>query len=339
MKYALLMLAAAAAGSPQDPLRVCATTPELGALVREIGGDAVALTVFTKPTEDPHFVEAKPSFVKAVSEAEALVVNGLELETGYLPVLLRNSRNDRVLAGAPGYIDASSVVPPKDVPSGPLDRSRGDVHPNGNPHFMLDPLAGLKVAELIRDRLSALRPGAAPGMRERFDLFRAKLGAKLVGKTLAEKYKGEFEKLAGLAEHGKLADFLKSSGQEAALGGWVGRMAPFRGTRAVGDHPMWTYFAERFGIEIVGYLEPLPGITPTTRHLGKLVEDMKQKQVKLIFTSAYYDPKHAQVVAQATGAKALLMANQAGARPGTDDYLGMVEYNVVQAATALEGGR
>lgn len=334
----VFLLAASALGAAQDPARICATTPELGAIVREIGGDSVALTVFTKPTEDPHYVEAKPSFVKALSVAEALVVNGLGLEAGYLPVLLKNCRNDRVLPGRPGHVDASTVITPKEVPTGPVDRSKGDVHAGGNPHYMLDPLNGLKVAELVRDRLSALRPEFGPRFRARYDALRARLGEKLVGTALAEKYKTEFEKLATLAEAGKLSDFLKSSGQESALGGWLGRLARHRGVRAVGDHPMWGYFGDRFGIEVIGHLEPLPGITPTTRHLGKLVDDMKQNRVRLILVSAYYDPRHAQAVAGPTGAAVLLMANQAGARPGTEDYVSMADYNVEQVAKVLEAG-
>ena len=142
----------------QEPLRVCATTADLGSLVRQIGGDQVTLTVFAKPTEDAHFVEAKPSYVKSLHDADLLVLTGLELEVGYLPVLIRNARNERVVRSAPGYVDASAVIEPREVPTGTIDRSQGDVHPFGNPHYLTDPLNGLRVAALLRDKLGEVRP-------------------------------------------------------------------------------------------------------------------------------------------------------------------------------------
>ena len=135
------------------PLKVCATVPELGSLVREIGGNQVAVTVFAKGTENPHFVEAKPSLIKELSQADLYVQMGLELEVGWAPVLLQNASNGKVLQGARGYLDASTVINPMDIPSGTIDRSMGDVHPYGNPHYLTDPLNGLKVAALIRDKL------------------------------------------------------------------------------------------------------------------------------------------------------------------------------------------
>src|SRR5262245_27303768 len=151
----LVAVLGAAAAADAEPLRVVATTPDLASLVRAVGGDQVSITVLAKPTEDPHFVEAKPSFVKALSEADLYVSNGLQLEMGYAPVLLAGARNPRIVPGAPGHLDASVAVTPLDVPTGTVDRSMGDVHPFGNPHYLLDPLLGLKVAGLVRDALVA----------------------------------------------------------------------------------------------------------------------------------------------------------------------------------------
>ena len=149
------------------PVQVCATVPELGNLAQEIGGDQVKVTVFAKSQEDPHFIEAKPSFIKALSQADLFLQIGMELEIGYAPVLLQNARNSRVLIGAPGYVDASKVITPMEVPTGIVDRSMGDVHPQGNPHYLLDPLNGLLVARLIRDRLIEVRPEKKPFFEER----------------------------------------------------------------------------------------------------------------------------------------------------------------------------
>jgi ABC-type Zn uptake system ZnuABC Zn-binding protein ZnuA len=330
---ASLLLAASAAAAP---LAVDATLPDLGSIVREVGGDEVQVTVFTKGMEDPHFVEARPSFIKALSEADLLVLAGLDVEVGWLPVLLQNCRNASVLPGGRGHLDASTAITPLDVPTGVLDRSMGDVHPLGNPHYLADPLNGLKVAALVRDRLAALRPEKREDFAARYDAFRRRLGERLVGDRLASTY--EFEKLATLAEYGKLDAFLRAQGDEALLGGWLGAVRPLRGMKVVDDHPMWAYFARRFGLDVVGHLEPKPGIPPTTRHLAELIALMRAQDVRLILAAAYYDPRHARFVAEETGARVALMANLVGARPGTDDYLAMIDYNVRQISTA-GGGR
>lgn len=329
---ALLVLAPIPA-TALEPLKVVATVPTLGALVREIGGPLVSVTVLAKPTEDPHFVEAKPSSVKALSEADLYVQVGLQLEIGYAPVLLTGARNPNILAGQKGYVDASVAITPLDAPTTAIDRSMGDVHPAGSPHYLLDPINGLKVAALLRDALSALRPADAAAFAANYDAFRQRLDADLVGPALAKKY--DAEKLATLFEYGKLLPFLEQQGAAAELGGWLGALAPYRGVRAVDDHPTWTYFARRFGIEIVGHLEPQPGVPPTTRHLQEIVDLIKTEHVPLLLAAAYYDPRHADFVARQTGATVVRMANQVGARPGTGDYLAMVSHNVAQLAAAL----
>jgi zinc/manganese transport system substrate-binding protein len=320
----------------QEPLRVATTTPELGSLAREIGGEHVTVVVFAKGTEDVHFVEAKPSFIKELSQVDVYIQAGMDLEVGWAPVLLQNARNSKVLPGAPGYIDASTVITPLEVPTGPIDRSMGDVHPAGNPHYLTDPLNGLRVAELLRDTFSALQPAKQAYFAERYTAFRKRLGAALVGETLAQKY--DVTKLALLFEHGRLAAFLQSQNEAHLLGGWLGRLLPYAGTKAVADHNLWPYFAQRFGLTIRGFMEPKPGVPPTTRHLQLLVQTMQAEKIGIILASAYYDPRHAQFLGQHTGAKIVPMAHQVGARPGTDDYLGMIDYDVRQLVAALGNG-
>jgi ABC-type Zn uptake system ZnuABC Zn-binding protein ZnuA len=317
------------------PLQVAVTIPDLGSLVREIGGDQVAVTVFAKGTEDPHFVEAKPSFIKTLSEADLFVEGGMEGEMGWAPVLLQNARNANVLPGARGFLDASTVITPLDVPTGPVDRSMGDVHPAGNPHYLPDPINGLRVARLIRNKLIELRPDRQRYFEERYASFRQRLGTALVGEALAKKY--DVEKLALLFEAGKLGDFLKSQGEESLLGGWFGLMLPYRGAKVVTDHNTWAYFARRFGISVIGFLEPKPGLPPTTKHLSALVETMRDQGVKVILANPYFDPRFAQFVAERTGAQVVNMAHQVGARPGTNDYIAMIDYDVRQLAVALRG--
>lgn len=308
------------------PLKVCATLPDLGSLVREVGGPDVALTVFAKGTEDPHFVETLPSFVKALSEADLLVVMGLDFEIGMMPVLVQGARNPTASPGGRGYVDASTVIQPLEVPSAPVDRSMGDVHPYGNPHYLTDPLNGLRVARLLRDRFAAVRPEDRSFFEGRYADFRSRLAKAMVGDALAAKY--DFEKLATLIEYGRLDAFLDQQGDGDRLAGWLARMQAHPHAKVVDDHNIWTYFARRFSLDVVGHMEPRPGIPPTTRHLGELVERMRAEHVRVILAAAYYDPRHAQFLAAETGAKVVPLANQVGSRPGADDYLSMIDYNV-----------
>lgn len=317
------------------PFQVCATVPDLGNLAQEIGGDQVKITVFAKSQEDPHFIEAKPSFIKALSQADLFLQIGMELEIGYAPVLLQNARNSRVLFGAPGYLDCSTPISRMNVPTGPVDRSMGDVHPLGNPHYMADPLNGLLVARLIRDRLIELRPEKKSFFDERYTMLYRKIGDGLVGEKLVRKY--EFEKLASLYEGGKLEPFLKEQKEEGLLGGWLGMMLHYQGSKVVADHNLWPYFARRFGISVVGFMEPKPGISPTTSHLQSLIQQMKAEGVKVILASPYYDIRYAQFVSKNTGAKIAPLAHQVGSRPGTDNYFNMIDYNVRQLVTAFRG--
>ncbi|HMP74983.1 MAG TPA: metal ABC transporter substrate-binding protein [Kiritimatiellia bacterium] len=297
-KILFLALAFLGAAAHAAPLRVCATTPDLGALVREIGGDLVEVTVFAKPGDDPHFLDARPSFIRALNQADVYVETGLELEIGWAPLLLQGARNPRVMPGRPGHIDASRAITPLGVPEGQIDRSHGDVHPGGNPHYLLDPIRGLAVAGLLRDRLITLRPEEADRIRARHDDFETRLNT--------------------------------------ALEAWIARLAPHRGTPIVIDHNLWIYFADRFNLRIAAELEPKPGVPPTTRHLQQVIEQMKADSIRVIGASPYFDERHARFVAGHTGARIARLAHQPGSRPDTGDYIAMIHHNVEALATALE---
>lgn len=333
---ALLALTAAGTHAHAAPLRVAATTPDLGAIARAVGGDEVEVTVLVKGTEDPHYAEAKPSFVRTLHDADLFIQNGLDLELGYVPVLLQQARNPRITPGAPGFLDASAFIgKPLEIPTGVVDRSMGDVHVSGNPHYLLDPLRGLSAARGIASRLTELRPESAAAIEARFAAFEKRIYSGLVGDALAQKYGEDVLKLVVLFHAGKLDSFLESQGERALLGGWFGAMRPYRGAKAVDDHRLWVYFADAFGLQIVGHLEPLPGVPPTTRHLEQLIEEMKRDGARLVLASAYYDPRYARLVAENTGAVVVPMANQVDALPGTSDYVDMVAYNVQQVVSAL----
>jgi len=320
--FLVLVLTAPITGA--QPLRVITTVPDLADLAATVGGDAVLATSLAKGPQDPHFVEARPSFVRALHDADLLIAVGLELETGWLPVLLQGARNPRVGPGSPGYLDASTAIAPLDVPRAQVDRSMGDVHPFGNPHYLTDPVNGVRVAGAIRARLSELRPADTAGFQARFDAFEAGMVAALVGPELAAKRPAR-EILAAI-ERDATAALASQSG--VALEGWLGAIAAGAPRKAVEDHRAWTYFARRFGVELVAALEPLPGIAPTTRHLRAVVEQMRAEGVGLIFATAYFSPAHAAFVARETGARVVPLAHQVGSRPGTDPYRAMVDANV-----------
>lgn len=323
-------------GEPADklPLQVCVTVPDLGSLVQIIGGDRVSVTVFAKGTENAHFVAIKPSFIKTLSGADMLVAQGLELEVGWVPPMVQSSRNSRIQTGSPGFLDVSTAISPLEVPTTTTDRSMGDVHPFGNPHYLMDPLNGLKAAGLIRDRLGQIRPEDQVYFQSRYDEFRKRLGAAFVGETLAQKY--DFEKLVLVHEQGKLIPFLKGKGEESLLGGWIGALVPYTGFKVVGDHNQWIYFTDRFGFPIVDYLEPKPGVPPTMKHLTEVIDTIKTGGVKVLLLSPYFDPKAAEFVSQETGIPIAELAHQVGSRPEAADYFSLFDYNVRTLKAALE---
>lgn len=322
-----------------EPLRVCATTPDLAALAKDVGGDAVAVTTFTKGPQDPHFLEARPSMISALSRADALIEIGLELEIGWLPLLVDNARNEKVLRGAPGRIDASSVIHRLQVPTGTVDRSSGDIHAGGNPHFCCDPLCGLRVAALLRDRFADLRPASKQEFADNYRRFRDRLCEAMVGPELAKLYDHDADKLGVLFARGKLAKLLEAQGDLGKLAGWFAAMLPYHGAKVVADHDLWPYFADRFGLEVTGFFEPKPGIAPTTSQLEQIIKRMQADHVGVILSAPYFAPQHAEFVARATGAKIAPLAHQVGSREGTDDYIAFVGYNVRVVAAAFRAGQ
>ncbi|MCZ7619244.1 MAG: metal ABC transporter substrate-binding protein [Myxococcota bacterium] len=309
-----------------QPLEVVATVPDLADLAETIGGDTVSVVSLAKGPQDVHFIEARPSFIQKLHDADLLLQVGMELESGWLPPLLQAARNPRVQPGAAGSLDASTAIAPLEVPQGRIDRSMGDVHPLGNPHYLSDPLNGLRVAAAIRDRLARLQPADAERFAAHYERFAERLVTQLVGADLAARHSAA--EIVAAVENGTLASLRASS--DAPLGGWLGRTGA-RGRRpAVEDHRAWAYFARRFDLDLVGALEPLPGIAPTTRHLAEIVARMRSRDVSLILATPYVSLRHAEFVAQQTGARIAELAHQVGSRAGTESYLAMIDYNVRQ---------
>ena len=293
------LLAVFAPGAGAAPLRVIATTEDLASLAREVGGDRVAVEAIARGYQDPHFVEAKPSFILKLNRAELLVVVGRDLEAGWLPPLVQQSRNAKIQPGAPGYLDASAGARVLDVPTGPVTRAMGDVHPQGNPHYWLDPGNGRRIARAIQDRLAALRPADAAHFAARYAGFDLRLG--------------EAEKR------------------------WDAAMAPFRGAKVVTYHRSWSNLVDRFGLEVVGFVEPRPGVPPSPAHTFALMQEMKRAGVKALLVEPYFDSKTPASIARETGAKVVVLPPSVGGVPEAKDYIALFDHLVGLLAGALGG--
>ena len=271
-------------------LNVVAATTDFAALAAEVGGDKVDVVSVAKGYQDPHFVEAKPSFLLLLHKADLLVVVGLELEIGWLPPLITQSGNPKIQIGAPGYFDSSRYAEILEKASGTVSRADGDVHPFGNPHYWLDPDNGRRVAKGLADKFSEMRPGDGAYFQARYVDFDKRL-------TASEK-------------------------------AWDEQMKPYRGRKVVTYHRSWPNMARRFGLEVVGYVEPRPGIPPSPSHTIELIQQMKRDNVKVIMVEPYFDLKTPNSIAAATGAKVVVMMPSVGGDKSITDYFKLFEYDV-----------
>lgn len=328
--FACFLICLSAMAAAADPVKVCATVTDLGDLVRAVGGEAVTVTVFARGGDDPHFVEARPSFSKALAKADLLVVVGLELEIGWVPILQEQARNARIAVSGSGYVDASSVIPKIGVPHAGANRGDGDVHAGGNPHFLSDPVCGVRVARLIADRLILIAPERREQIETNWRAFAHAMALKLFGESRGNNLAAD--QLIAEAEQETLHP-------SAEVGGWFAVLKSAAGTPVVADHDLWPYLAKRFGLNVVGFLEPKPGIEPTTRHLTALVELMQTQHVRAILTTPYFDPQHARLVADRTKATIIPLAHQVGSLPDAADYLTTIDRNVRALAAGLTANK
>jgi ABC-type Zn uptake system ZnuABC Zn-binding protein ZnuA len=294
--------------------------------VRAVGGDEVEVSTLVGGAEDPHAVTPSPAIAASLQRARLLVVNGLGLEDRWLPVLLARGSSAALQPGGRGYLDASRVVRAMEVPENAAARAAAGNHPLGNPHYLLDPVNGLRVAAAIRDALEALRPGSRQALTERYEAFRAKLGAAMVGQRLASKY--PVDKLADLYAAGKLEGFLEAQHERALLEGWFAARAEAVTTRVIADHDVWPYFGRRFHVSVQGSLEPRYGAPPTRRQAEELIAMMRRGTPDPVLSLPYFHSEETDLVAKDAGARVVPMAHQVGARPGTGDYVDLIDYDV-----------
>ncbi len=279
-------------------LKVVTATEDPASITREVGGDRVEVVSIGKGYQDPHFIEPKPSFLLLLRKADLLEVVGLELEIGWLPPLLDQSRNNNIRPGQKGYLDLSLGVEILDRPSGAINRSMGDVHPLGNPHYWLDPANAVRMAIEITNKLTELRPADGQYFAQRLQSFKVRMND-------ANKH-------------------------------WIAEMAPYRGAKIVTYHPSWPNFARHFGLQIAGTVEPKPGIPPSPSHTLEIINLIKEQKIKVILMEPYFDRKTPDFIAERTGAKVVVMYPSVGGKAGLDDYFKLFDYDLSELMKALK---
>jgi len=292
-----LVVACAFLQSAYAKLNVVATLADYAAVAREIGGDKVEVTSLAKPTEDPHFVDARPSFVVKLRTADVLIEGGAELEVGWLPPLLQNARNEKIENGKPGRVSASQGIRLLDIPA-TLSRAAGDVHASGNPHFMVDPIIAKAIAQHIAQSFAAVDPANAAFYQANYAKFEAAINARLQD--------------------------------------WGRALLPYKDQQLAAYHDSWVYFAHRFGFVIETFLEPKPGIPPSPSHLAEVITKMKSEHVKAIMVEPFQNRKIAEKVASSTGAQVVDAAQFPGALPNADTYIAHIDALVGRVIAALK---
>jgi zinc/manganese transport system substrate-binding protein len=294
----LAAVSALGAATARAELNVITSTEDLASIAHEVGGDKIKVESIARGYQDPHFVEAKPSFVLKLNRANLLIVVGRDLEIGWLPPLITQSRNAHVQPGADGYLDASLTAKILELPSGQITRAMGDVHPLGNPHYWLDPENGRRIAKAIQAKLSQMDGANASYYTQR---------------------EADFERRLTEAE-----------------GRWKSQMAPYKGLKVVTYHRSWPNFADAFGLEVIGYVEPKPGIPPTPQHTLDVIQAMKGQNVKIIMVEPYFDLKTPNSIASATGGKVLVMPPSVGGVKEASDYFKLFDTDIAQLIAAAK---
>lgn len=298
MIVALFTLFLTGSTAAQAAVNIVTTTEDLASIAREVGGDRVKVESIARGYQDPHFVEPKPSFILRLHNANLLIVVGRELEVSWLRPLVEQSRNAAIQPGAPGYLDASLTARILEIPTGEITRAMGDVHPLGNPHYWLDPGNGRRIAQAIARKLSELSPGEAAYFNQRY---------------------GDFDR--------RLAEAEKR---------WDAMIAPFKGFKIVTYHRSWPNFVERFGLQVVGYVEPKPGIPSSPAHTLELVKEMTRQSVKIVLVEPYFDLKTPNAIGRQTGAKVLVMPPSVGGVKEATDYIKLFDYDINLLLTTIK---
>ncbi len=294
---AAVLLCVAVPLQAKDKLRVVTSLPDLKSIAEVVGGEKIDVFAIATGFQNPHFVDPKPSYILKLAKADLFATVGLDLETGWVPPLLNSARNAKILKGGPGYVDASTNVPLLQIPAS-VNRGEGDIHIYGNPHYWLDPANGKIIAHNIYAALIRLSPEDQAYFEANLKKFNEQIDAK--------------------------------------LNDWTAKMQPFKGKKIIAYHNEWPYFEQRFGLQIVDFLEPKPGIPPTPSQLAKVIAEMKRDGMKIIITSPYFTTESAELVARNAGGKVVTLATSVGADPSIKTYFDLFDYNIAKMVEALK---
>jgi ABC-type Zn uptake system ZnuABC Zn-binding protein ZnuA len=278
-------------------IKVVTTTTDLKSITELIGGNKVSVSSIATGYQNPHFVDPKPSYIISLSNANLFVTVGLDLETGWSPQLLTSSRNNKIQKGSDGYVDASTGVTLYQVPSS-INRAEGDIHIFGNPHYWLDPVNGKTIARNIANGLERVDPSSKPFYEANLQAFFVKIDAKMKE--------------------------------------WQTKMAPYKGAKIIAYHNEWVYFETRFGLKIVDFMEPKPGIPPSPSQMVKVINEIKSNSIKVIISSPYFTTSSSDVVAKQTGAKELTLATSVGGFDAIKNYFDLFDYDIDQMVSVLK---
>src|SRR5258705_7192756 len=278
-------------------IKVVTTTADLKSITELIGGDKVSVSSIATGYQNPHFVDPKPSYIIGLSKADLFVTVGLDLETGWSPQLLTSSRNNKIQKGAAGYVDASIGVTLYQVPSS-LNRGEGDIHIYGNPHYWLDPMNGKVIARNIANGLERVDPSNKSFYEANLQAFFTKIDTKMKE--------------------------------------WQTKMAPYKGSKIIAYHNEWVYFETRFGLKVVDFMEPKPGIPPSPSQMVKVINEIKANSIKVIISSPYFTTSSSDVVTKQTGAKELTLATSVGGFDTIKNYFDLFDYNIDHLIAVLK---
>ncbi len=325
---AALLLGAMITQATARPLNVVATTPELGSLAAAIGGEHVKVRTITSGREDPHFLQARPTFTVMARDADIWIRMGMELEVGWEPLLIEGSRNNRIRVGEPGHFDGGHYIAyALEVPDATGTRAMGDVHPAGNPHYMLDPLNARQIAIALSARLKKIDETNAAHYDDSLKAFLERLDQAMFGETLVQKLGGD--SLWKAVMEGNLDTLLEEKGAAKSVGGWMKTMAAYKDKPVITFHKSWSYLAHRFRFRIVTQLEPLPGVPPSPAHLAHVVEIAKAQNVQLVLKEPFYPERPARLIEKQAGSRVAIV-NSYATDASADGYFNWMD-SVVSA--------
>jgi ABC-type Zn uptake system ZnuABC Zn-binding protein ZnuA len=336
LNFIALALGLAGGPTPPPPVKVVTSLTTYASIAREIVGDRGVVSSIAVGDENPHYVQPKPSFVPLIADADVFVTTGLDLEL-WVPALLDKAGNPKVTEGGPGYVAAYSGIELLDVPAS-FSRTQGDIHVFGNPHIWSAPLNGVQIARNILTGLKRVSPENAQYFTDREKDFEDRVYRALYGEELVRLLGGPT--LADLDRQGKLFDFLNQRQYQGAplitrLGGWLKQGMVFRGKEMACYHKEWDYFSREFGIPCFDYIEPKPGIPPTPRHVQELIAAMQERHVRVLLSPGYFDHNQIQLVAERTGAKAVIVPSNTGGASGVNTFFDLLNTLVSALAQAF----